>query len=364
MLFSAVAPSSNRTSHAPGGRVIGTGFAAAWLLLWSLCTLAANVTVIVMVAQTLLSWNYSVARGTITHSEIKHDAGVTGKSELADVKYQFRVDGQDFTGSRLSFFNMNWSSPQEAARVVQSLPIGKPVDVFYNPAEPNECGLDRSLDGRPLFLAVLLLPFNLVMIGGWRWAWRNYHGLRNLPMRLEGEQWIVRRSHGSPFVVALIIAGAIDLSVIFLLGSSDLYARIGVMSFVWLFLIGVTGLAYWHTWFSARSEPPVLIADDATRTVSWPTANAESSDLTVAAAQLRAVTLDEAITTAADGKTDLSFSVWLTFIGDDGQPTTRLVLKTNDGHEAETLADWLDDWSGLGQRQQAIDGLMPSSTTE
>lgn len=359
MLFSAVIPPTNHTPNKLGRRVFGTGFAAGWLLLWSFCTLAIDVILIVMVIQTMHSWSYPVTHGAITHSEVRRNAGANGKSIRAEVKYQFRIADRNFTGSTLSFFNMNWSSRQEADRVVQSLPVGKQVEVFYNPSEPNDSALSRSLDGRPLFLAALLLPFNLVMIGGCRGVWRSYRGIRNHPMQLEGDRWIVRRSHGSPFVVALIVAGAVSFVSVFAVGTYDLCSNSSVMSVVWLLLISLTCLAYWNTWSSARKEPPVLIAHNVARSVTWPASVTDNSDVTISATQFREVKLD----VAADGETDLSYSVLVTYVADDGQTTTRLVLKTTHENDAELLADWLDGWSGLELRRQ-LDDAKPDSTPE
>ena len=351
MLFSAAVPPTNHTPIRLGGRVFGTGFATGWLLLWSFCTLAIDLILIVMVIQTLHSWSYPVTHGAITQSEVRRKAGANEKSIRAEVKYQFRVADRDFTGSTLSFFKMNWSSRQEADRVVQSLPVGQQVEVFYNPSDPNDSALSRSLDGRPLFFAALLLPFNLVMIGGLRGVWRSFHGIRNQPMQLEGDRWIVRRSHGSPLVVALIVAGAISFVSVFAVGTYDLCSNSSVMSVVWLLLISLTCLAYWNTWSSARNEPPVLITHNAARSVTWPASMADNTDLTISATQFREVKLD----VAADGETDPSYSVLVTYVADDGQATTRLVLKTSHGNDAELLADWLDDWSGLGLRRQLDD---------
>ena len=364
MLLFIAAPSAHRPPNAARGGLFGSGFVAVWLLAWSFLTLAFDVIVMAMVLQTVLAWSYPVASGTITHSAVRHDAGAKGTSILAEVKYQFRVADQDYLGSRLSFFEMNLSSLSEANRVAKSWPVRRQVAVYYNPSDPHDSALDRSLDGRPLFLGVLLLPFNLVMIGGWRWSWRSYQGLRKQPMQLQGEQWIVRRSHGSPFVVGLIAAGLSSFVALFIAGLSDLYSSLIAMSILWLLLMGLTGLAYWHTWQSARSEPALLIANEATCTVSWPATNADNSDLSIAATQLRAVELTESVTTAADGETDFSFAVSVTYLADNGQLTTRPVMKTNDIREAEVLADWLDDWSGLGQRRITIDPECSSTADE
>ncbi len=327
-------------------RFWGIGFAAVWLLLWSLFTLAFDGFIVFMVARTMLAWSYPSVPGAITHSEVRRDAGLDGDTFRADLKYDFQVNGRNFTGDHHTFINTNWSSSREPTRIVRSLPVGQRVDVFYNPRDPQEAALDRTLDGMPLFLALFVTPFNLIMVGGWRWAMRKFHGLRDLPIRREGDLWVVRRAHGNPLAVTFGVAGAISLVGVFVIGFAEWSASLSVMSSVWLFLIVMSLLAYRHTRATARSEPPVLIVDAASRTVTWPAKDASQSDLTIAASQLRAVELDATPIPDHDTETIPDYSVLLTFTAADGQPSKRLVLKTTDGTEAELLSDWLNEYAG------------------
>ena len=354
-IFFTVARSASQP-HTSAERFLGSGFAAVWLLLWSLITLVFDGIIMVMVGQTLLAWSYPSVPGTITHSEIRREMASEGDAFHADLKYQYAVNGQDFIGERRSFFNMSWSSSRTASRIVRSLPVGQQVEVFYNPRDPHDAALNHSLDGSPLFLMLFLMPFNLVMVGGWRWTVRSFRGVRALPMRREDDRWIVRRAHGNPFVVALIVAGAISFVSVLIIGFGEWTTSIGVTSGVWLFLIGMSLLAYWHTRSTVLSEPPVLIADDAMHTVTWPARDDDGSDLTIAASRIRAVEVDETPTHDHEGDTVPDYSVQLVFTGDDGQPTKRLVLKTSNGTEAGLLADWLDEWSG---HRTASEGRQP-----
>ena len=352
MLFSIAAESATPPENSSGGFTMGKGLVVIWLLLWSLITLAVDLAVLLIVAQTMLAWNYAVVTGTISQSEVRRNAGEKGDKIAADVKYLFRVDDRDFTGSIVSLFDVVRIRPLATEQLVKSLPVGKSVEVFYNPSDPSVCILNRSLDGRPLFLGLLLLPPNLVMFAGWRFALRVQRGIRNSLIQPDGNRWIVRRWHGSPLAVALIVAGAIDLVAIILLSPSDLSANTIVLSFVWLALIGMTTLAYWHTLSAIRKDLPILIADNVSRTLIWPSTTADCSDQTISVAQLRSVEFGEASTPMPNGRNGLSYSVSLSHITEEGQVITRLVLKTTNANEAETLADFLDDWTGLRHRRQ------------
>ncbi|HLQ43225.1 MAG TPA: DUF3592 domain-containing protein, partial [Planctomycetaceae bacterium] len=315
ILFTAARSASRPPTSAE--RFLGSGFAAVWLLLWSLITLAFDGILVVMVAQTMLAWSYPSVPGTITHSEIRREIAAEGDAFHADLKYQYVVNGQDFIGERRSFFNMSWNSSRAASRIIRSMPVGQQVEVFYNPRDPHDAALNRSLDGSPLFLALFLMPFNLVMVGGWRWTVRSFRGVRDLPMRREEERWVVRRAHGNPFVVALFVAGAISFVSAFIIGFGEWTASVGVTSGVWLFLIGMSLLAYWHTRSTVLSEPPVLIADNTLRTVTWPARGDDGFELTIPAIQIRAVELDEIRTHDHEGDTVPDYSVRLAFIGND-----------------------------------------------
>ena len=346
MLFTIAAESATPTANRLSGLTMGKVIAAIWMLLWSLVTLTLDVTVLVLVVQAMLAWSYPVASGTITQSEVRHEAGENRDREVVDVKYQFHVSERDFTGSRVQFFSVLRSRPQEVVRLVKSLPVGQPVEVFYNPSQPSDCALDRALDGQPLFLGLLLLPFNLAMVGSWRFAVRMHRGIRNSRIKREGDRWIVRRSQGDPFAVALIVAGTINVVAIFFLSSTNLSASVGIMSLVWLTLVGLTSLAYWQTSSAVRNDLPILMADNVARTLIWPSTSTSNSEQTIPVTQLCAVEFEEVLTPTSNGKNALSYSVAVKFVADEDQVMTRLVLQTTNGNEAETLADFLDDWTG------------------
>lgn len=357
MLFSVAVQSANPPVKSSGGFTLGKGIIALWLLLWSLATIALDVAVLVAVSQTMLTWNYPVAKGTISQSELRRNAGETGDKVVTEVKYLFQVGDRKIAGSRVSFFDVVRIRPRAAEQLIKSLPVGKSVDVYFSPAEPSNCALDRSLGGRPLFLGLLLMPLNLVMVAGWRFAVRTQCGIHNSMIQPDGNRWIARRLHGSPLAVALIVAGAINLVAIILLSPSDAADNLGAMSIVWGALIGIPAIAYWKTSAAVRKDLPIFIADNDSRTLIWPLTAEDGSEQTTPAAQIRRVDIVEQSSPKPDRASDLSYLLSVTYVTDEGQITTQRVFETANDSDAEELASFLDDWTGLGQFREEPDSI-------
>jgi len=346
MLFSVAVQSANPPVKSSGGFTLGKGIIAIWLLLWSLATIALDVSVLVAVSQTMLTWNYPVAKGTISQSELRRNAGETGDKVIAEVKYLFQVGDRKITGSRVSFFDVVRIRPRAAEQLVKSLPVGKSVDVYYSPAEPSNCALDRSLGGRHLFLGLLLMPLNLVMVAGWRFAVRARRGSRNSMIQPDGNRWIARRLHGSPLAVALIVAGVITLVAIILLSPSDVADNFGIPT-----------IAYWKTSAAIRKDLPIFIADNDSRTLIWPLTAEDCSEKMTRAAQIRRVEIVEQSSPMTDRAGELSYLLSVTYVTDEGQITTQRVFETANDSDAEELANFLDDWTGLGQFREEPDSI-------
>lgn len=76
------------------------------------------------------------------------------------VKYGFGVGGRPYVGTRIRFDAKGFSSQAAARASVAGFQPGTPVTVFYNPANPADCVLERkNTTGYVLMIvgAVLLL---------------------------------------------------------------------------------------------------------------------------------------------------------------------------------------------------------------
>jgi hypothetical protein len=100
-------------------------------------------------AKASMSWPY--VAGRIISATLRED-WTRGDSETADsvtyipvVDYEYMVGPQLFRGNRLSFMDKGYSNSKQAYAAVQGYPAGGPVWVFYNPAKPQDCVLERKV---------------------------------------------------------------------------------------------------------------------------------------------------------------------------------------------------------------------------
>ncbi len=314
------------------------------LLLWSLIVLVPDGLLLFLTAKNVVAQWYPSVPGEITHSAEQREV-----SESFDAKVRFRyvVNGQELTGQRLHFLNLrDTSQPSKAQRTLARYPVGQRVDVIYNPNDPSDSALDRTLNGMPLSFVLFLLPFNLLMVAGWGWVSRRVRGLRSLPLRRDGDRWCVLPTNGQPWVVALTIAGLMSIVSIFVVGVGGWSDHLSVMIAVWIVVLGLSGLAYWHTRTLVLREKPVLMLNDGLATVTWPP-SADTLVLSIARSRLLAIEMMDDQQSGGADVSSRSYSILLRFTGDDGQPTQRVAFQTTNSLEATSMLEWLEQWTGL-----------------
>jgi Protein of unknown function (DUF3592) len=115
------------------------------------------------------SGSFPFVTGNVTQSDVERRTGSKGRTYyVAVVKYEYNVSGQTFWGDRLRFGN----SPEgNAYAIVNAHPFNSPVQVYYNPKNPNESLLYPGIAGSDMLMTLFLTPFNLIMIGFWMAAW-------------------------------------------------------------------------------------------------------------------------------------------------------------------------------------------------
>ncbi len=329
-------------------RIFAAGFVSVWLLCWSFFVLFFDIVHLTMIAKTCWSWTYPSVTGTITQIEVDQASDSDGVfSTRLRLKYSYLVSGQNFVGERLSYLGTGLLDSLSARRLVQERPVGQTVDVFYNPNRPDDAVLERQLDGGPLFLALFWAPFNTIMVGGWWWVFHKTREDSRLPMRRQGDCWFVRRFHGQPFVMALIVVGGLSFVWVFAGAFGGWSHSLVATTSAWIVILSVAVLAYWHTGHSANSVLPSLIINEHLRTLTWPADAASTRELMIAASQLRSINIDESPPSDADADSRPDYSVLLTFVTEDGKIQQRVALKTDKTIDAESLAYWLHAWAGL-----------------
>ena len=114
------------------------------------------------------SLRYETTTGVVTASAVQEhestDLGGPRHTYSAAVKYHYFVAGKAYSGDRYRYVQGS-SSDDSAWQVVGEYPVGKRVPVYYCPEDPADSLLHPGLEGFDLFVAMFLLPFNLLPIG-------------------------------------------------------------------------------------------------------------------------------------------------------------------------------------------------------
>ena len=104
--------------------------------------------------------------GTITSSQLVTGGTIRSRWYKAHVTYTFSVNGQTYTGDKVVFGDArSGNQPQEQA-VVSRYTAGAPVEVFYDPLQPQQAVLQRKTRGSISYLiaGVFLIFMGIVFI--------------------------------------------------------------------------------------------------------------------------------------------------------------------------------------------------------
>lgn len=109
---------------------------------------------------------WSTTNAVITDSYITViNLGRSGQSFLAEVKYQFQIDGKSYTGDRLSFFNTRETREENAKNKLVPYPIGVKVNVFYDASNPGHSTLVLPTFEWTYFFLFAPLTVILILVG-------------------------------------------------------------------------------------------------------------------------------------------------------------------------------------------------------
>lgn len=330
-------------------RLIGCSPAAVGLLLWSLIVLWPDGLLIHGVLKNVRAQWFPTTPGEIVSATTERKVGVKtdGGSFGEPIRFRYSVNGQEFTGDRLSFLSVRDTSQTPQIPVVPSrYPVGQRVEVIYNPNHPSDSALDRSFTGMPLAFALFMTPFNLVMLCGWGWLAMRVTGVRSLPLRREGTRWSLLETKGEPAIVGLCAAGVLSFAATFVVGIYGWSDSLVMMLATWAIVLGLSGLAYWHTRSLVMREPALLILDDVTGTVICPQTST-SAAFSVERSRLIGLGLDPPPPEYPDPESTKTQSLALAFVGEDGQRKQHLILSSQDECQIADVRAWLEERAGL-----------------
>ena len=123
-------------------------------------------------------WRQASGRITRSASEADHhkfSGEATKVQNLASVTYEFSVDGRNYTGSRISIGEAASVNIEDTLR---RYPVGAIVTVYYDPANPRNCALERNLpkDFRKGLAAIIAVAVAAAFGAGLYWLLVNGPG--------------------------------------------------------------------------------------------------------------------------------------------------------------------------------------------
>tara|TARA_Y100001960_G_scaffold213863_1_gene223410 strand:- start:107 stop:658 length:552 start_codon:yes stop_codon:yes gene_type:complete len=114
-------------------------------------------------AKQTLTW--PTVKGEITFAQVKSEQTQDSDGRWSTVyfpsfKYLYNVDGIAYTGNKYEISKTTTSSSSSVYKTVSLYPVGKKVDVYYNPLQENEAILKP---GVPTVLNIIFYVFSVVV---------------------------------------------------------------------------------------------------------------------------------------------------------------------------------------------------------
>ncbi len=323
-------------------------FMGVWLTGWMLGTLVFDGFLAFSVVCQCWAFTFVSTQGTVTSVNIESNSDSEGGiTYTPEVNYSYTVGGQNHQGNRISYFTVS-SSHHTAQEVVDRFQVGKPVTVYYSPANPNNSVLLRGLDGMVLFLAIFLLPFNVIGAGVW-YAFFSHIGPGKLVRR-----WLHFRSRDDgltaqltiysvpPLMAGLVAASAAAFAMTFVIGfGMNTLPVFWLATFGWLVVLAA-GIFAWNTTFRWAKR---LRIDLLAGRLQWEESN---QSRTISTTDIREIIVQE--TSSKDDEGDVKNSYATSLVCDIGGKIDQFELCTWSG---EDLAQWVRDWLRAKLRKES-----------
>jgi hypothetical protein len=334
-----------QTNVGCGGLVFGT----IWIGFWSLIVLFFDGFLVVSAVHQLRALAWPDAPGEIVTSKVVESAGGEGKSYHADISYRYRAGGVERTGNTQDLGSISFGS-QDARQTVARFPAGKTVRVFYNPRNPDSSILVRGLSVGHFFLAMFLIPFNLIMVGGWAVA-RDYFDPappnrlpRGAVLRRTYEGFQLKLYHISPLFVGATVAAGIAFIGTFVAGFGQMVLPAQwLVGGMWAVIVPSALCAY----FRQRRRATRLEVNTLRNSVEVHPANSRRAAETILLDDLSDIDVRCHARYSSDGDRSEAFGVVLVERRKDGSRKRRMLVRGWSEKQARQLAGWLKLQLGL-----------------
>ena len=253
----------------------GAYFGGFFILFWTTITLSFDFFIGAGIYNQTRAKQFETAQGKVLISKVESHSDSDGTTYKPIVHYEYEVDGKRIKNDVIRF-QMTSSNDPYAREFVKSHPVGKQIDVYYNPERAEESVLVRGVEGADLFILMFMTPFNLVMLTGWYIAWNYFFpgspaGYVNV--RDDGQYESLRLNSGWPVATGAACLGGLAFAAIFLIGFTyGFHPPLGVIQLVWFILLAVSCSVSIWIWRKDQSGRLDLVRDkfqDTLRLPNW-----------------------------------------------------------------------------------------------
>ena len=92
----------------------------------------------------------------VTAGEVRESRYIQEDTFSIDFEYTYAVDGVEYEGSRITFFQYAvFANSYQNEQFIRAHPVGTRVDVYYDPRDPSQSVLMRTIPLRQLWSPVL-----------------------------------------------------------------------------------------------------------------------------------------------------------------------------------------------------------------
>ena len=333
----------------------GTTFGGVWITFWSVIVLLFDGFLAVSAVQHLRALAWPDAPGVVLASRVAIKNAGKGKSRSAEISYEYTAAGARHSGNTINHGEINFGS-HDAGNTVRDFPAGKQIRVYYNPRSPDESLLRRGLTPGHAFLAMFLVPFNVVMLGGWLVAWdyldRRTNALPRGTSLIRTYEGFQLKLYGmTPLAAAAVTAAAISFVGIFVAGFGQM-----VLPAKWLVLgaWSVIVPASVYVYLRQRGKATRLEINELRSTVTIHSPKAGRASDTFPLDALADVQIRAKTKYGSEGDASQTFGVALVEKRKDGSRRRRLLVAGWSGKQANRLAGWLRQTLGVPASGDAV----------
>jgi hypothetical protein len=273
------------------------------LVLWTGLMLTADYVVINTSVRQMRSRDFACTTGKIVESALGRSAI---RRRGVDFRYNYTVNGVDYTGHRYRYDDRNAAFEYEDA--AKAFPNWSARTVYYDAANPEDSLLDPGLDGCDLLLLLFAVPLTIATIALWAAIIQARRDRRGVGLAGGVRVWQdpgetrARLAEFTPLAAGGFgLAAAAFVSAFPVVAIGGFAPTLRLMLIIWMFVLGAGMGTFFWAMARLRSGNYDLRVSAAANTVTLPRAGGRIAPLTVPLGEIVAVSLLERVSKNPSG---------------------------------------------------------------